>query len=262
MPAPYVRSQAELSAGAGKKRGGGSVLSKGVQHATNTAKQSVRVGRQNNAAYLKQLQDLIYGSGDMGGFDTGGGGGSGGGGGGGGGFSSGPSAYEKWQIEQEKRRQAELDRRKLELTQGLQGARRQAIPLLNQYATQYGKDINTTFGNSRKLDAGYGKQLSALAGQMNTQMTGQQNMLRNDLRAQGGGAGDLRAMEAAAQQGMAGNNFLNLNSQMLNQRLAQAMAASQADATNMGSAIKASSLGNLENSYAQLLAQIGMIGLQ
>lgn len=220
-------------------------------------------GRENReqaeGAYLKQLQQLIYGSG----MDQGGGGQvrRGGGGGGGGG---GASAYDQFRIAEEKRRQAELDRRKKELTAGLQGARNQAIPLLKQYGAQYNKDIGNIFAQNRGLNAGYANQLKAIQGQMNQGTQGTQAMLQRDLGAQGlepGGA-DMRALQGAAQQGIGGTNFLSQLGQQYSTRLAQAMAAAQADAGSMGSAIKASSLGNLENSYANALAQIGLIGLQ
>lgn len=89
----------------------------------------------------------------------------------------------------------------------------------------------------------------------------QQGMLRRDLVGQGANS-ELGAMNAAAGQNTAGYNYLNLLGQQYNTSLAQAMANAQADARNMGSAIKASSLGNLQNSYANQLAQIGLIGLQ
>lgn len=217
---------------------------------------TTRVNQEKS--YLQQLQDLIYGSGMQ---QGGGGGGSSRRGGGGGGGYGGPSAYEKWQIAQEEKRQKELERRKAELTAGLQGARRQAIPLLNRYASEYGGSINKTFAENRGLNAGYADQLKAIQNQMNQGMQGQQQMLQRDLQGQGANS-EVAAMQAAAQQGMAGTDFLSMLGQQYNTRLAQAMAAAQADAGSMGSAIKASSLGNLENSYANLLAQIGMMGLQ
>lgn len=204
-------------------------------------------------SYLEQLKALIYGSGQM---DQGGGGGRSRGGGGGGGYD--PYAAQR---AEEARRRAELERRKAELTTGLQGARQQAIPLLNKYGAEYGASINKTFAENRGLNAGYNNQLQAIANQMNQGMQGQQQMLQRDLMGQGANS-EVAGMNAAAQQGMAGTNFLSQLGQQYNTRLAQAMAAAQADAGAMGSAIKASSLGNLENSYANLLAQIGMIGLQ
>lgn len=208
-------------------------------------------------AYLNEIKAMLGGGmmGPGGGMFPGGGGGSGGGGGGG------QSAYDRFLIEQEKERQRRLDQQKMQLTAGLQGARRQALPLLNKYNQQYNKDIASTFAQNRGLNRGYGQQLGAIRNQMNTQTRGTQNMLQQDLQGQGAGAPDLQAMMAASQQNMAGANFMDLLGQQYNTRLAQVMAQRQADARSMGAAIGASSKGNLENSYANLLAQIGMIGL-
>lgn len=231
------------------KSSGGGVFSTIGNAVTSAAKNS-------NAAYLQQLQDLLYGSQTppMGG----GGGGSRGGGGGGGG---GASAYEKWQIAQEEKRQRELDRRKLEFTQGLQNARKQAMPLLNNYYNQYNKDIGGVFAQNRGLNAGYNQQLQSIANQINGGGAATQRMLSTDLMGQGAGGPELQALRAAGLQDTQGTNFLNLLGQQYNARLAQAMASAQADAQGMGAAIKANSLGQLENSYANALAQIGMIGL-
>jgi len=209
-----------------------------------------------NKAYLQQLQDYIYGQQQipMGG---GGGGGSRGGGGGGGG---GASAYEKWQIAQEEKRQAELQRRKLELTQGLQNARKASIPLLNQYSNQYNKDIGGVFNQNRGLNNGYNQQLAAIAAQMRGGVQSQQNMLRQDLGGQGA-VNEIGAMNQMAGQNMQGINYMDLLGRQYNTQLAQAMAAAQADAQSMGAAIKASGMNNLENSYANQLAQIGLLGL-
>lgn len=195
-----------------------------------------------------------------GGYSRGGGGGGYGGGGGGGG----PSAYEKWLIEQEKRKERELAQRKAALTKQLGGARKQAIPLLNRYYSQYGKDIAQTFKENRALNAGYGNQLSSVAAMLQNQMSGQQAMLQRDLRGQGAGSQgspELAALLGAGSMANQGTNFLNQSGQMYNTQLAQAMAGAQRDMSGMGAAIKASSLGNLENAYANALAQIGLIGL-
>lgn len=198
----------------------------------------------------------------MGGFSGGGGGRSGGGGGGGyGGGGGGPSAYDKFLIEEEKRKQRELEARKKALTGQLQGARARALPLLRQYHSQFGNQLNQVFGQNRALNQGYSNQLAQIAQQLQQQMGGQQQSLQQDLMGQGAGSPDIQALLAAATQANQGTNFLNQNAQMYNTRLAQAMAMAEADARAMGGATLAASRGNLENSYANLLGQIGLIGL-
>jgi hypothetical protein len=198
-----------------------------------------------------------------GGYRSGGGGGGGGYGGGGGG-GGGPSAYEKFLIEEEKRKQRELAQRKAALTKQLQGARGKAIPLLGNYYKQYGKDIGQVFKDNRALNAGYSKQLSDVGAQMRNQYSGVGAGLQRDLQGQGmgsQGSPELAAILAAVNQGNAGTSFLQNAGGMYNTQLAQAMGGAQRDASSMGAAIKASSLGNLENAYASLLGQIGLIGL-
>ena len=231
-----------------------------------------RIIRQAKAQNPPYLQYIPYGqggygqSGGGGGWGGGGGsrggGGGGGYGGGGGGGSSGPSAWEKFQIEEEKRKQRELAARKKALTRSLQGARKQAIPLLQRYFKQYGKDISGIYKQNQGLNKGYANQLSGVQKQMTGGMNTQQAALSRDVAAQGGGGADLQAILAAATQANAGTNWLAQAGQMYNTQLAQAMAMSQADAKSMGAGVRASSLGNLENSYANLLGQIGLIGLQ
>lgn len=198
----------------------------------------------------------------MGGFSGGGGGRSGGGGGGGyGGGGGGPSAYDKFLIEEEKRKQRELEQRKAALTKQLQGARAQSLPLLRQYHSQFGNQLNQVFGQNRALNQGYSNQLSRIAQQLQQQLGGQQQSLQQDLMGQGANSPDIQALLAAATQANAGTNFLNQNAQQYNTRLAQAMAMAEADARAMGGATLQSARGNLENSYANLLGQIGLIGL-
>lgn len=213
-------------------------------------------------------QYIPYGSmqGQVGGYGGGGGrsGGGGGGYGGGGGGGGGPSAYEKFLIEEEKRKQRELAQRKAALTKQLQGARGKAIPLLGQYNKQYGADIGKTFADNRALNAGYSKQMSDIGSQMRNQYSGVGAGLQRDLQGQGAGSQgspELAAILAAVGQGNAGTSFLQNSGNMYNTQLAQAMGGAQRDAGSMGAAIKASSLGNLENAYASLLGQIGLIGL-
>lgn len=208
-------------------------------------------------AYLEQLQNMLYGSGQQNMGQTGGHTGGGGGGSG----DGGPSAYEKWQIAQEEKRQAELQRRKLELTQGLTGARNQALPLLNQYAHQYGVDVNNIYRQNGAQTAGYNNQLNSIAGQITGGAQQQQGLLRNDLAGQGAGGPEMQALQAAGGQNQYGTDFLKLLGQQYNTRLAQAMLSSRADANSMGAAIKASGKSNLEDSYQNQLAQIGMMGL-
>lgn len=198
------------------------------------------------------------GGGFPGGGSRGGGGGRRGGGGGGGG--GGPSAYEKFLIEEEKRKQRELAMRKAALTQQLGRARGQALPLLRQYSSQYNKDIGSIFGQNRALNSGYTNQLRAVQNQMNRGTRAQAQGLQTDLQGQGAGS-EIAAMQQAAQMNIGGTDLLSMLGQQYNTRLAQVMAQRQADARAMGAATKASSMGQLENSYANLLAQIGMIGL-
>jgi hypothetical protein len=191
----------------------------------------------------------------------GGGGGGGGSYGGGGGGGGGPSAYDKFLIAEEKRKQAELAQRKAALTKQLGGARARAIPLIRQYHSQFGNQLNQVFGQNRALNKGYSNQLSQIAQQLQSAMGGQQASLQQDLQGQGANSPDLQALLQTAQTANQGTNFLNQNSQMYNTRLAQAMAMAEADARSMGGGVLASSLGGLENSYANLLGQIGLIGL-
>jgi hypothetical protein len=194
---------------------------------------------------------------------TSGGSRSGGGGGGGyGGYNDGPSAYELWRIEEEKRKAAELAWRKAVLTNELTAARDQARGLLPQYGAQYQADIGNIFNQNQARNSDYSQQLQAIQGQLGAGTRGTQDMLARDMQGQGAGAGDVQAMNVAANQSIAGTDLLSLLAQQYNTRLAQVMSQRQADAQSMGSAIQASSQGQLENSYASLLAQIGMIGLQ
>lgn len=208
---------------------------------------------------------LPRGGAPSGGTSRGGGGRRGGGGGGGyggGGYNDGPSAYDLWRIEQEEKRRRELEERKAQLTAGLNSARDQAMALLPQYGAQYQADIGNIFNNNAALTGGYNQQLQAIQNQLGAGARGTQQMLARDLGNQGAGAGDLQAMNVAAQQSIGGTDLLSMLAQQYNTRLAQVMAQRQADAQSMGSAIQASSQGQLQNSYANLLAQIGMIGLQ
>jgi len=199
-----------------------------------------------------------------GGGSSGRSGGSSRGGGGGGGYGGGygPSAYDAWRIAEEQRKQAELEMRKAALTQQLTGARDQARPMLDQYNNQYQSDISNIFSQNQGLTQGYSNQLAQLMQQMQAGTQGTQAMLQRDLGNQGAGGPEMQAMNAMAATNMQGQQFRQQNADAYNQRLAQMMAAAQADAQTQGAGIRASSQGQLENSYASLLAQIGMIGLQ
>lgn len=217
--------------------------------------QSANRNSQLNADYLRQLQMMLSGGGypqnapSPGGWAPGGGGSRYGGGGG----------YDY--AAAEAKRQAELDKRKADLTKQLQGARGQALPLLGGYYNQYNKDIGGIFNQNRAQTGAYSNQLRQLQGQMNAGTAGTQQMLQRDLQGQGAGAPDLQALLAQATANRQGTDFLSLLAQQYNTRLAQTMAQRAADAKSMGAAVNASSKGQLENSYANLLAQIGMIGL-
>ena len=214
-----------------------------------------------NQAYLNQLGQMLYGGmpmgGSMGGFGGGGRGGGGGGRGGGGGGS-----YDAFRIAEEQRRQQELEQRKAALTQQLTGAREQALPMLDQYQNQYNSNIGNIFSQNQALTGGYSNQLAALMQQMNAGTQNTQAMLQRDLGNQGANGPEMQAMNSMAQMNMAGHQQRSQNADAYNLRLAQMMAQAQADAQAMGATIGASSRGNLENSYANLLAQIGLIGLQ
>lgn len=225
--------------------------SRGASSQANTA----NVNRLRNTDYLNQLQSLLQGGGQGGGGGGFGGGGSGGGGGGGG------YDYGAWQRQMEEERQRKLEQQKYALSLQAIQARDQAMPQLQQYRQQYDKDIGGIYAQNRGLNAGYNQQLQSIQGQMNRGTTGTRDMLTRDLQAQGG-ASDIGAIRSAASADVAGNDFLSLLGQQYNTRLAQVMAQRQADAQSMGATIDASSKGNLQNTYAQLLAQIGLIGLQ
>lgn len=177
-------------------------------------------------------------------------GGSRSGGGGGGGF-----------VDYGAQRRAELERQKAALIAQLTGARDAALPALDQYRNQYNTDIGNIFAQNQALQGGYSQQLAAIAQQMNQGMGNTQASLQRDMMGQGANGPEMQAMLAAANQNMAGTNFLQQNADAYNTRLAQVMAQAQQSAQGMGATIDASSRGQLQNAYLSLLAQIGMMGL-
>lgn len=227
-----------------------------------SAAQSYDNNRGANQAYLAQLRSMLEGS-MMGPGPGGPGGGGYGSGGGGGGYNSGPSAYELWQIQQEKERLARLEAQKTALTGQLQGARASALPQLDRYNADYQNAIRQNFIQNRHLNHQYDSELRSSRDQMNRSTRGTRDYLARDLGGQGVAANDpeMRAMMQGAQVDMAGAGFLSQLGQQYNDRLQQAMNGARTDALNMGAAVNASSRGNLENNYASLLAQIGLIGL-
>lgn len=218
-----------------------------------------------NQAYLAALSQMLYGGGQpqgmgmmpMGGAGGGrsGGGGRGGGGGGGGGFDA-------FRIQQEQERQRRLEEQKAALTQQLQGAYGAAKPQLDQYNQQYTNNINDIYNQNQAQTGTYQQQLTQIAQQIMAAQAARQGALQGDMQGQGAVGPEMQAMQQAGQQNQAGTQFLQNNAQQYQLRLAQMMAAQRGDQLGMGAAIDASSRGNLENSYANLLAQIGMIGLQ
>jgi hypothetical protein len=220
---------------------------------------------QNNrypSAYLNALAQQLYGGmgmgGDMGGF---GGGGGGSRGGGGGGYGGGGGSYDAYRIAQEEERRRQLEAQKAALTQQLTGARDAAIPQLDAYAQQYAWNVNDIYSQNQAQVGGYQQQLAALAAQINAATQQRQQSLQGDMQGQGAVGPEMMAMQQAAQGNQQGNDFLANNAQQYQLRLAQMMAAQRGDQLGMGSAIDASSRGQLQNSYANALAQIAMMGL-
>ncbi len=214
--------------------------------------------QQATGAYLNALGMAMSG----GGQPQGGGGGGyrySGGGGGGGGY--GPSAYDQWRIAEEKRRREELEKQKRVLELGLAGSKKAAVPRIKQYGVDATSRVNKAYAQNAQQTKAYNTQLAQLGGNMRSGAANELAMLNRDIGAQGGGGADMRALQAAAQQNVQGQNFLQNNAQAFNNRLAQVQSGARADSLSTAGTVTSAGLADLENNYLQALMQIRMMGL-
>lgn len=211
--------------------------------------------RHMDSQYLAALQSAL--SGGMGGMGGGGRPYVGGGGGGGGG----PSAYDAWRIAEEKRRREELERQKKVLELGLAGQKKAAVPRIQQYGREARQRVMNAYGQNAQQTRQISGQLKTLGNNMVGGAMQELAGLQRDVGAQGGGGADMRALQAAAQQNVTGQRFLQNNADSYNQRLAQVMSGGRADALSTANTVEGAGLADLENAYLNALMQIRLLGL-
>lgn len=233
--------------------GGGLAGAIGRSVGTNLKNTNTLYRGQQDAQYLDALQAALGGGGGpmMGGRSYVGGGGGGGG----------PSAYDSWRMAEEKRRREELERQKKMFEMALAGQKRAAVPRIKQYGKEARQRVMNTYAQNAQQTGEYSKQLQALGSQMTGGAMQELAGLQRDIGAQGGGASDMRALQAAAQQNVAGQQFLTNNADSFNRRLAQVQSGARADALSTANTVEGAGLADLENSYLQALMQIRLLGL-
>ncbi len=245
---------------AGPKKIGG--LSKGPSGAGGGYTKQMR-SPAAEAAYLSAFGGAGGGGGSFpGGGSSGGGGGRSGYGGGGYGGYGGGGSYNDWQQRMEEERLARIAAQQQVLYQQVGESGTAARNNINQYRQNYDQQIAGIYSNRDQLNQGYLQQLQAIQGQLGAQSQARTASLQADLAGQPGGPGN----EMAQLNQMGGmqqdqTNFLSLLAQQYNARLAQVMAQRQADQQGMGAAINQAANSNLDASYAQAMAKIGMMGL-
>lgn len=170
-----------------------------------------------------------------GGGGRGGGGGGWGGGGGGGGYVD---------------RMAGL---RAQMTKSLQEQNHAARAALPGYLSQYNTAIGGIGKNNRAVTDQYSAQIQALMQQLTSQAQGAVNDLGGDLTAQGAGLG---ALNAQANQALLGIRNMGTAQDVYNKRLAQMMAAAEADRLAAGASTNQAAQSQLDNAYMQALTQI------
>lgn len=175
-----------------------------------------------------------------GGGSGGGGGGRGGGyggygGGGGGGYVDRFAALRK------------------QMESSLNSQRDAARGALPKYLSEYNTAIGGIGKNNRAVTDQYSAQIQALMRQLTAQAQGAVGQLGGDLAAQGAGLG---ALNAQAQQALLGIQNTGTAQDVYNKRLAQMMAAAEADRLAAGASTNQAAQSQLDNAYMQALTQI------
>lgn len=246
-------SGSKKSSGGGGRRASGGV---GSFVGKSGANQAVLIGAQRDQQYLQALQMALGG-----GMPQQGGGGRAYVGGGGGGGYGGPSAYDQWRIAEEKRRREELEKQKKILELGLAGQKQAAVPRIQQYGREARQRVMNAYGQNAQQTREYTNQLRSLGSQMTGGAMQELAGLQRDIGAQGGGGADMRALQAAAQQNVTGQQFLTNNADAYNRRLAQVQSGARADALSTANTVQDAGLADLESAYMQALMQIRLLGL-
>lgn len=188
----------------------------------------------NQNAAMMEMSLPAGGSTGGGGGGRGGGGGYGGGGGGGGYVDR----YAALRSQMEGSLNTQRD------------AARGALP---KYLAEYNSSIGKIGADNKALTGQYSQQIMALMGQLRNQAQSAVDGLGGDLRAQGAGLGGLNAQ---AQQALLGISNTGTAQDIYNKRLAQMMAAAQADRLAAGASVNQAAQSQLDNAYMQALTQI------
>ena len=184
-----------------------------------------------------QMMDvsLPAGGGSGGGGGRGGGGYGGWGGGGGGGYVDHMAGL------------------RAQMTKSLQEQNHAARAALPKYLAEYNTAIGGIGKNNRAVTDQYSAQIQALMQQLTAQAQGAVDALGGDLTAQGAGLG---ALNAQANQALLGIRNTGTAQDVYNKRLAQMMAAAEADRLAAGASTNQAAQSQLDNAYMQALTQI------
>lgn len=173
---------------------------------------------------------------------SGGGGGGRGRGGGYGGYGGGGGGYVDRFAALRKQMEGSLNTQR--------DAARSALP---QYLSEYNTAIGGIGKNNRAVTDQYSAQIQALMQQLTNQAQGAVNALGGDLTAQGAGLG---ALSAQANQALLRIQNTGTAQDVYNKRLAQMMAAAEADRLAAGASTNQAAQSQLDNAYMQALTQI------
>lgn len=173
------------------------------------------------------------------------GGGYGGGGGGGrgyGGYRGGGGGYVDPYAALRKQLESSLNTQR--------DAARGALP---KYLSEYNTAIAGIGKNNRAVTDKYSAEIQALMQQLIAQAQGAVDRLSGDLTAQGAG---LAPLMAQADQALLGIRNTGTAQDVYNKRLAQMMAAAEADRLAAGASVNQAAQAQLDNAYMQALARI------
>jgi len=168
--------------------------------------------------------------------------GSGGRGGGYGGYRGGGGGYVDPYAALRKQLESSLNTQR--------DAARAALP---KYLSEYNTAIAGIGKNNRAVTDKYSAEIQALMQQLIAQAQGAVDRLSGDLTAQGAG---LAPLKAQADQALLGIRNTGTAQDVYNKRLAQMMAAAEADRLAAGASVNQAAQAQLDNAYMQALARI------